>query len=488
MRRAWRRARPRLAAVARRAALALGSLRRVSWRASMSWRHLSAPFLLVASFAGLILICTLGLRFLPGLYTVAGMGMVDSLFTATSAVCVTGLIVVDTATYFTFWGQLWVLLFIQLGGIGLLTLTTAIIGAIGGRVSIRAELCVPGTKRGDARSMWHLAGQVTRFTLVAEGIGALALFLLWLPRFSIGDALWHAVFHSVSAFCNAGFSTFTDSLEGFQGDVATLAVVSILIILGGVGYLVLRESWTWWRHRPLAGRRARLSTHSFAALVTTAALLFFGTVFYLAFEEDGVLAGMGTAERYANAWFMSVTARTAGFNAVPYGELGPSGGLLTMMLMFVGGSPGSTAGGLKTTTLAVLIALAWSRMHSRRDVAIHGRGVPLATTERTVSLTLLALAVLTLSFFVLTATATSGVSAAEARASFLPLSFEVMSAFCTVGLSMGITPELGADGKLVLVFLMFVGRVGLFSFFSAVLLRRRHVPHYRLASEDLIIG
>jgi trk system potassium uptake protein TrkH len=488
MRRRWRAARPRIAAAMRRPVEVMRSLRDVSWRSSRSWRQLSPPFVLVASFALLILLGALGLRFLPGLYTGTGMFMIDALFTATSAVCVTGLTVVDTATYFTFWGQLWVLLFIQLGGIGLLTLTTAIIGAIGGRVSIRSELCVAGTKRADVRSMWHLAGQVTRFTLATEAIGALALFLLWLPRFSVGDALWHAVFHSVSAFCNAGFSTFTTSLEGFHGDIATLVVISLLIIVGGLGYLILREIWSWWRTRPLAGRRQRVSTHSFAALAVTAALLVFGTAFYLAFEGDGVLAGMDAGDRYANAWFLSVTARTAGFNAVPYGELGPSGGLLTMMLMFVGGSPGSTAGGVKTTTLAVLVALAWARMKARHDVAIHGRGVPQETIERSVSLTLLALIVLTLSFFVLTATMTAGVSAAEARAAFLPLGFEVMSAFCTVGLSMGITPALSAGGKLVIIFLMFVGRVGLFSFFSAILLRRRHAPPYRLASEDLIVG
>jgi trk system potassium uptake protein TrkH len=196
---------------------------------------------------------------------------------------------------------------------------------------------------------------------------------------------------------------------------------------------------------------------------------------------------MPIQERLANAWFMSVTARTAGFNTIAYSELGNAAAFLTILLMFVGGSPGSTAGGLKTTTFAVLMALAWSRIRGRRHASLRGRGIPRETLERTVSLVLLALAVLTVSFFLLTAVTKTG-SAATARAAFLPMSFEVMSAFSTVGLSMGTTGALGPAGKLVVIWLMFIGRVGLFSFFAALLLRRRPSAVYRPAREDLIVG
>jgi trk system potassium uptake protein TrkH len=267
-----------------------------------------------------------------------------------------------------------------------------------------------------------------------------------------------------------------------------MLVVSLLIVLGGLGYLSVRESWDWWRWWPRAKRRPRLSVHTFAALVTTLGLLVFGTVCYLAFEWDGVLAPLVTHERLANAWFMSVTARTAGFNTVPTGELGNDSGFLTMLLMFVGGSPGSTAGGLKTTTFAVLAALAWSRIRGRRHAQIRGRAVPEGTLERAVSLTLMALAVLTVAFFTLNTVTPAPASVGQARAAFLPMSLEVVSAFSTVGLSMGTTNVLGAGGKAVIILLMFVGRVGLFSFFSAILLRRRRAPAYRLAREDLVVG
>jgi trk system potassium uptake protein TrkH len=203
---------------------------------------MSAPSFFVASFASLIMIGTAGLLWLPGLYAGPGLGLLDALFTATSAVCVTGLIVVDTATYFTSWGQLWILLLFQLGGIGLITLTTAIIGAMGKRLSLRTEMTsVSGVHRDGAQAIWQLARRVARFTLTVELVAALALFLLWLPRFSAPRALWHAVFQSVSAFCNAGFSTFSDSLVQFDDSPATLLIMSALIIAGGFGFLTIGE-------------------------------------------------------------------------------------------------------------------------------------------------------------------------------------------------------------------------------------------------------
>jgi trk system potassium uptake protein TrkH len=243
---------------------------------------------------------------------------------------------------------------------------------------------------------------------------------------------------------------------------------------------------TRWRR---GGRRRRLSSHSYAVLVTSGLLLGLGALGYAAFEWKRTLAHLGVLDKLVNAWFMSVTARTAGFNAVSYAQVGNDAAFLTMLLMFVGGSPGSTAGGLKTTTLAVLVALALARVRGRKHAAMHGRGLPEETLERAVSLTLMALAVMTVAFFALNAVMHSDAPAAETRAVFLPLAFEVVSAFATVGLSMDLTPTLSTAGKVVLIALMFIGRVGLIAFFSALLFRRgRASVSYRLAAEDLVVG
>ena len=408
----------------------------------------------------------------------------------TSAVCVTGLAVVDTATFFTRWGQAWLLLFIQLGGLGLITLTTLVIGALGRRLSLRSEVIVGApidyTHRQNVVS---LALSVGRFTVLAEAAGALMLWVLWMPRFGWREAAWHAVFHAVSAFCNAGFSTFSSSLMGFAEEPLVLLVVSTLIVLGGLGYLSSEEALRWWSHRNTRQHR-RLSLHTYAVLMVSAVLLILGTLLYAVFEWEHTLARFGVGDRLANAAFLSVTARTAGFNAVPYAQLSNAGGFFTILLMVVGGSPGSTAGGLKTTTLAVLLALALTRIRGRRHAELHGRSIPEGTIERTVSLALLAFAVMTAAIFVLSFTeARAAESMQSARSSFLPLFFEVVSAFCTVGLSMDVTPALTSLGKLQIIGLMYVGRLGPLAFFAALSLRARsHLRHVRPAHEDLIVG
>lgn len=471
------------------AAVARPTLTTVLRRLHRLWSALPPAALLSLSFALLIVIGTAGLLFLPGLYTGEPLGLLDALFTMTSAVCVTGLVVVDTATYFTRWGQAWLLLFIQLGGLGLLSLTTLIIGALGRRLSLRSEVIVGApVDYTHRRDVVHLTLLVLRFTLTMEAVGALMLWLLWGPRLGWGEAAWHAVFHAVSAFCNAGFSTFSTSLVDFAEQPATLAVVSILVVLGGIGYLSFEEALRWWRNRSGKGG-ARLSVHTFAALSATALLLAGGTILFAIFEWQGVLAGFGLIDRLANAGFMSVTARTAGFNSLPYTEVGNASAYLTILLMVVGGSPGSTAGGLKTTTLMVLLALALSRMKGLRHARLHGRAIPTGTVERTVSVALLAFALMTAAVFVLSASETRGLETAQARQAFLPIFFEVVSAFCTVGLSMDTTASLSGFGRPVIILLMFIGRLGPLSFFAALTLRARsRRTEVRPAQEDLIVG
>jgi trk system potassium uptake protein TrkH len=449
---------------------------------------LSPHAFLVASFLLLIAAGTAGLLLIPGLYTGAPLRPLDALFTMTSAVCVTGLTVVDTATAFTFWGQLWILIFIQLGGLGLISLGSIIIAALGARLSLRSEMIAIPTHTGGRSDVDALTRATARLVFGVEGVGAVVLWLAFLPHYDAGTALWHGIFHSVSAFCNAGFSTFSTSLMEHAGRPWILLPISFLIVLGGFGLLATEELLRWWR---AGGRQAprRLSTHTFAVVLTTAVLLGGGAVLYAVFEWNGTLREMSFLDRLCNAWFMSATARTAGFNSVSYALVGNHALFLTVMLMFIGGSPGSTAGGVKTTSLAVLVAMATARINGRRHVELHQRTVPDGTIERTVSLVLVSFLVVALGAFLLDVSETGGVPLAQARQTVLPIVFETVSAFGTVGLSMDYTPTLSPMGRLLSVFLMFIGRVGPIAFFAAVSVKARALPaHTRAAREDLIVG
>lgn len=455
----------------------------------LHWRRLPPPVLFLLSFIVLIAIGTLGFLLLPGLYTGPRLGILNALFTSTSAVCVTGLIVVDTASYFTFWGQLWILLLIQLGGLGLVTLSTMIIGAMGRRLSLRSEMLAGALPHHTRHAeVWQIALRVARFTAAVELGGAIVLFALWVPHYPVPQAAWHALFHAISAYCNAGFSTFSDSLVGFADQPMVLLAISILIIVGGLGYLTLGELARWAR----AGRThpsRRLSSHTYAAVVTSAALLAVGWLLFAVFEWNGALGGLSWLERLVNALFLSVTPRTAGFNNVDYAQVGSATAVLTMMLMFVGGSPGSTAGGVKTTTIAVLVALGLSRLRGRRYVELHQRAIPEDTIERGISVFMLASVVLIAGFFLVSLLQSAGLSASASHAQFLPITFEVISAFATVGLSMGETTRLTEPALLVVSLLMYIGRVGLLSFFAAMTLRRGTPPAFlRPAQEDLMVG
>ncbi len=454
---------------------------RVTPRRSI-WRRLTPPQLFVASFGGMIALGTLGLRLLPGLYVGQPLGWVDALFTATSAVCVTGLVVVDTATYFTFWGQAFILLLIQAGGLGMITFTTMIILAIGRRLSLRHEE-LAGPELPVAADIDHrrLTFDVIRVALAVETAGALALYALWGPRLGWGAAAWHAVFQAVSAFCNAGFSTFSDSLVGVRSSPISLLVIAFLIIVGGLGFLVLEELYI---RRRRGGRRGRLSLHATLVLATTVVLLGAGWVLYLWLEWAGVLAGMPVKDRLANAFFMSATARTAGFHSIDYTMANPDTNFLTILLMTIGGSPGSAAGGLKTTTVALIGLLAYARLRGWAVVSVRGRSVPDETVQRAVGLFVLAFGVVTAGIF--------GYAHFEAATGspglFFVHMFEAVSAFNTVGLSLGATPDLSTAGRWLTIVLMFVGRVGPLTMAAALARRVSPTATMRYSREDVVIG
>lgn len=446
------------------------------------WRRLSPPQLFVGSFALLIGLGTIGMKTLPGLFAAEPLSWLDSLFTVTSAACVTGLAVVDTGTRFTFLGQAYLLAVIQLGGLGMIAFTSLIILALGGRLSLRQEsvaVSVAETATIDARK---LIVDIMRFTFTIESIGAMLLYVMWIPRLGWNGAAWPAVFHSVSAFCNAGFSTFPDNLISFQHSPGTLVVIGALIVLGGVGFLTMEDVMPYCF--PRKGRRQlRISLHTRLVLWTTAILIVSGTGVYALLEWDQTLAEMTIIDKLANALFLSITPRTAGFNAIDYGQAADSTNFFTILLMMIGGSPGSTAGGIKTTTFALLGLLAWSRFRGDATTSIFGRSLPKETIDRAIGLFVIAFGIVTAGILVLTLT-----ESRSGSPQFLEQMFESVSAFNTVGLSMNLTPRLSTQGRLIIIALMFVGRVGPLAVAAALARPGRVASQFRYAYEDVMVG
>ncbi len=446
------------------------------------WQRVTPPQMFVGSFALLILSGTVGLQLLPGIYTGEPMTWLDALFTSTSAVCVTGLTVRDTAQIFTPFGQGFVLLLIQLGGLGMLTFASLILVALGKRLSLRAE----ASSIVAAESTLHLEGRnitldIVRFTFVFEAIGAILLYALWVPKLGWKGAAWPAIFHSVSAFCNAGFSTFTDNLMGFQRSPASLIVIACLILAGGLGFLTHTEIWhalVSWKKR----KAFRVSLQSRLVIFVTLLLTAAATPLFAVFEWNNCLTGLTPIDKLVNSLFMSITPRTAGFNAIDYGQATDSANLLTMMLMTVGGSPGSTAGGFKTTTLAILGLMAWSRLRGSESTNCVGRSIPEETTSRAVGLFVIAIGFAIAGVFLLSATENASPRGLTEHM------FEVSSAVNTVGLSMGLTPKLSVAGRCVIILMMFLGRVGLLTLAALLTIPRSHAGRFRYAYEDVVIG
>lgn len=457
------------------------------------WERITPPWLFIGSFLGAIAIGAIGLMACPFFYT-AGVPLkfVDALFTSTSAVCVTGLIVVDTATFFTVWGKLWILFLIQVGGLGIIAFTTILIMAIGGRLSLRHEALSAGTREVvPAVDYRRLARDVFLFTLALEAAGAAALAALWVPEYGLWQGLGHAGFHSISAFCNAGFSTFSSSVIAFDRSPLTLGVLMVLIVLGGLGFLTLEELSLWARSRARWRRRDRrvfrVSLHSRVVLVMTALLLAGGWVAFSVLEWRNTLSAMPAWAKLTNALFMSVTARTAGFNSINYISATDGTNFLTILLMFVGGAPGSTAGGLKVTTVALPALLAWSRLKGREDTNVWKRTVPEETIQRAVGLIVMGFALVTACILVLVISEGSGT--ADNSNDFLSYMFEAVSAFDTVGLSLDVTFGLSVVGKLTAILLMFLGRVGLPTVAAALTVSAyRPLGEFRYAREDLVVG
>ncbi|MFH0959817.1 MAG: TrkH family potassium uptake protein [Pseudomonadota bacterium] len=385
------------------------------------------------------------------------VNFVDALFTATSAVCVTGLIVVDTGADFTFWGQVIILVLIQLGGLGIMTFAALAFQMLGRRMSLQSQAVLQETLfQKDLGSQFHQAFRtIIVLTLVIEGLGIIFLVFFLSQSMDPAQAFFSAIFHSVSAFCNAGFSLSNDNLMGLRDNHGVLFVIMTLIILGGLGFSVLHEIWSNLRSSSIGLRAAKsraFSLHSRVVLWVSTVLVVGGTFFLIAF---GLTPDENSwSEKILGGLFQSVTSRTAGFNSVDIGKLPSASLFILIILMFIGGSPGSCAGGVKTSSVAIYLARLVAGLRGKSDVQLGDRRLPHELVSKTDLLMALALFWNIIGVLILLTT--------ESRLQLdsLSLIFEQVSAFGTVGLSTGLTPNLSVYGKLWLVCTMFVGRLG----------------------------
>ncbi|MCF8142370.1 MAG: TrkH family potassium uptake protein [Deltaproteobacteria bacterium] len=412
---------------------------------------------------------------------------VDALFTATSAVCVTGLIVVDTGSYFTPFGQGVILALIQMGGLGVMTIAVLLFKWIGRSISFRQRMAMQDlfahTPRED---ILGLVKGVVVLTITAEAIGALLLTIHWSREFPFLRALYTAIFHSVSAFCNAGFSIFPDSMMQYSDDLLLNMTMCGLIIGGGIGFPVLHDLRSWIKFRK--HQRQRLSIQTKTVLLTTLILIVSGALMFAFLERQPLRDAPSFSHHILTPIFQSITCRTAGFNTVDISRLKEATLAMMIFLMFFGASPGSCGGGVKTTTLALITVFMVSRIRRRRRVNIFKKSIPAETVTRSVSLILVSIGIIALILFlILVGDAVSGRDDPAQAGFFLACFFETVSAFGTVGLSMGVTPHLSTWGKCLIVLMMIIGRVGVLTF-SYIVLRTGIANGIEHAEENMMIG
>ncbi len=443
--------------------------------------NLTAPQLVLVSFASVIGVGTLLLLMPRATATGHTMPFIDALFTAASATCVTGLIVVDTGSHFSRLGQGIILSLIQIGGIGIMSLVAFSAVAIGRGIGMRESAMMKDVLSFDFfGEITKMLRNIVVITGICELAGVLVLSRLWARDFATPmETVYYSLFHAVSAFCNAGFSLFTDSLEGFAGRVDVVLTFAALIVIGGLGFLVISNVMS-----VLLGRvrrekpGTRLSLHSRMVLISSAILLVGGTIVFFVLEAGNSMSSLPLDRQMLTAFFSSVTARTAGFSTMSMAALATPTALLMVLLMFIGASPGGTGGGVKTSTMTVLVATLRSILRGRPNVEFLRRGLPQDVVNKAICVVLLG--------FGLVFASTVAISIAEGRP-LMDVFFEAVSAFGTVGLSRGITGDLTTPSKIVIIMTMFFGRIGPLTLALAIGQRTRETS-YSYPVEGVMIG
>jgi len=444
-------------------------------------RRLNATRLVALSFGVIILVGALLLTLPFATKSGESVGFFTALFTATSATCVTGLILVDTALNWSLFGQVVILVMIQLGGLGFMTVITLISLASRRRISLSERLLMVSTLNlNDLDGVVRVVKRALMGTAFFEGVGALLLATRMIPKFGLVKGIWHALFHSISAFCNAGFDLqgvdtgAFSSLTGFVDDPVTLVTTALLVIVGGLGFFVwedIAEARSW----------KKLTLYSRLVLTITGFLLLAGTVFFLAVENGNpaTLGPMSWGEKLLNAFFQSATLRTAGFNAIDQGALTDDGMVMSCILMLIGGSSGSTAGGMKTVTVWTLFMVLLTGLRGREEIHFRGRTLPARRAMNAVNLFLVVL--------VLHMAGSMFIAMAD-QVPYLEAAYETASALGTVGLTTGLTPGLSRLSHALLIAMMYTGRVGVLSISLGFLTRNKDTLDIKYPKFDIMIG
>lgn len=429
------------------------------------------------SFAALIAAGTLFLKIPVSTYS--GISWMDALFTATSAVCVTGLTVVDTSSVFTITGQIAILLLIQFGGIGIMTFAAMFIFSFNKKLSVSNRMMMEDafTQGSTDFKLSDFIKFIVRYAMAFEAAGAILLFI-FMKDDDLSVRLYNSIFHSVSAFCNAGFSTYSDSLVRYSGDPGINIITMMLIISGGIGFFVMFEIRA--KAKSIFVKESSqhpnyyfFSLHTWIVLITSTVLIFTGAFLIYFFERHS-----GNAISFLESLFQSVSSRTAGFNTVDIGKLNQGTLLIITALMFIGGSPGSTAGGIKTSTFAVIFSIMFMARNNFKDVVIRSRHIPRKNVIHALVVFVFAFNIVMFSTIL--------IMFLHPEKEIMPVLFESVSAFGTVGLSTGITSSLGSPAKFIIILTMFCGRIGTLTIFSLFLLKKDNPVKY--AEERVMVG
>lgn len=435
---------------------------------------LNPPRVLVLGFLALIVIG--GVLLAIPLATVSGKttSFLDALFTSASASCVTGLIVVNTADHWTIFGQVIILLLIQMGGLGIMTMATIVSLIAGKKISLRERLIIKEQMNQETLSgLVKLIRYVILLTFSIEVMGAVLLSFSFIPKYGVEKGIWFSVFHSISAFCNAGFDITGDSFVSFTSSYLTISVLSVLIIVGGIGFAVILDVF---KNR----KWSRLGLHTKLVLTISGGLLLLGSVFFFVLEYSNpeTLGKMNLIEKIFAAIFASVVPRTAGFNSIDTSLMRESSAFLTIIMMFIGGSPGSTAGGIKTVTFGVILISTISIIRGNRDTEVFKKTINPEIISKSLAIVTAGMGLVIFMAFVLTIT--------EGK-EFLDVLFESASAFATVGLSRGITPQLTDIGKIIIMLTMYAGRVGPLTMAFAIGYNKKH-RRYKYSQGHISVG
>lgn len=435
---------------------------------------MNPPRILALGFGGLILLGAFLLNLPIASQDGQSIGFINSFFTAASSVCVTGLVVVNTAYHWTLFGQIVIITLIQMGGLGFMTLATIVALVMGKKISLKERLVIKEQLNQETMSgLVRLTKYVILATFIIEGLGALLLATRFIPEYGIKTGIWYSVFHAISAFCNAGFDILGDSIAPYVGDAVINLTICGLIILGGLGFTVYIDIF-----RNKIFRRFHL--HTKLVLLITAFLLIAGAVIFYLLEMNnpGTLANLSFSERVLASFFQSTVPRTAGFYSVNMGSLYDTSVFLLIILMFIGGSPGSTAGGIKTTTFGALVLTTMSVIRGDKDVVVFKKRLSYDVINKAIAIIMVELLIVIGVSFILTITESAG---------FLDLLFETTSAIATVGLTTGITPDLSDFGKVLLSVTMYIGRVGPLTMAFAFSRKHKHL-NFKYSEGNIIVG